>query len=586
MATSRRNTRLYHVGNDKIQEILFADHSDEEEDHCLDQEDQDFLEGDADAVGEEIYIEPPSKKATNLNDTTNNTLSPASHIVENPEFRWKRTCPPIPKVNTKQPLVTSFDNCEVPPTALDIFKTVTGLDSLINDILIPQSQLYMEQKGIPFTSCYEEICTFLGLSYRMAYHVMPRIRDYWSKESDLHVACVANHMAGRRYEEVRSALHFSDNATTLDKDHPMYDRACKIRPLLNHLNYHFQQALQPTQTQSIDEHMIKFKGRNVMRQYVKSKPIKWGFKFWCRCDAKSGYLFEADIYTGKKQYPELGLGETVVLQLTKSLENLGIEIFIDNFFNSPLLQYALKTKGINCCGTVRPNRKHMPKNMKDEKMMKRGDSDRMYADGVSCVKWKDNKSVMLLSNYLSPMATSEVSRRQKTAEGFQRIKISQPEMIKTYNMNMSGVDLMGQKKVTYEIDRKSKVKFYLRIFFDLMDIAMNNAEFIYQTVMKTNFPNEDRIKDSFDFRRAVATALIGDNTCRQRRVPIQHPSRLQTFIPAPMSPSHQLIKREERRRCVVCTQRKRDIKTNNFCSRCQVFLCFTNNRNCFAEYHS
>ena len=72
--------------------------------------------------------------------------------------------------------------------------------------------------------------------------------------------------------------------------------------------------------QSINQHMVKF--RSGMKQYIKSKPIKWGFKFWFRCSSKSGYLYQMDIYLGRKQTSEfnLGLGEDVVLQLTEDLE--------------------------------------------------------------------------------------------------------------------------------------------------------------------------------------------------------------------------------------------------------------------------
>ena len=38
-----------------------------------------------------------------------------------------------------------------------------------------------------------------------------------------------------------------------------------------------------------------------MKQYVKDKPIKGGFKFWFRCASKMGYLPEMDMYLGKKQ---------------------------------------------------------------------------------------------------------------------------------------------------------------------------------------------------------------------------------------------------------------------------------------------
>ena len=39
---------------------------------------------------------------------------------------------------------------------------------------------------------------------------------------------------------------------------------------------------------------------------------------WYRCAPKTGYLYEFDIYTGRKETSEFGLGESVVRQLTES----------------------------------------------------------------------------------------------------------------------------------------------------------------------------------------------------------------------------------------------------------------------------
>ena len=73
-----------------------------------------------------------------------------------------------------------------------------------------------------------------------------------------------------------------------------------------------------------------------MKQYIKSQPIKWGLKFWFRCSSKFVYLYQMDIYLGRKQTPEfkLGLGEEVVLQLKKDLERSFCTVYFDNFFNS------------------------------------------------------------------------------------------------------------------------------------------------------------------------------------------------------------------------------------------------------------
>lgn len=63
------------------------------------------------------------------------------------------------------------------------------------------------------------------------------------------------------------------------------------------------------------------------------KPIQWGFKMWCRCDSDTGYLYECDLYTGKKtiiphKKPEsLGDSISVVLQLTENIIGLDCELY-------------------------------------------------------------------------------------------------------------------------------------------------------------------------------------------------------------------------------------------------------------------
>ena len=112
----------------------------------------------------------------------------------------------------------------------------------------------------------------------------------------------------------------------------------------------------------------------------------------------------------------------------------------------------------------------MPKTLATDKSMKRGDIDYVAAMGVSCVKWMDNRSVLVISNFLSPEEKTIVKRRKAgTAE---KVDINCPEMIAMYNKYMGGVDLIDQLKVTYQHDRKSKTKFYLRLFFDMLDMAV------------------------------------------------------------------------------------------------------------------
>ena len=97
-----------------------------------------------------------------------------------------------------------------------------------------------------------------------------------------------------------------------------------------------------------------------MRQYMKNKPIKWGFKFWFCCGAMSGYSYEFNIYVRKKGNTELGLGESVVLSLCQKLKDTYYYVFFDNYFTSPTLLVKPLEIGVYATGPLMANRKHMP----------------------------------------------------------------------------------------------------------------------------------------------------------------------------------------------------------------------------------
>ena len=92
-----------------------------------------------------------------------------------------------------------------------------------------------------------------------------------------------------------------------------------MRWLIDYLNERFLSSMEPKFEQSVEEHMIKYKGRSIMWRHIKNKPIKWGFKMWYRCAPKTIYLYEFDIYAGRKETTEFGLDESVVFQLTEKL---------------------------------------------------------------------------------------------------------------------------------------------------------------------------------------------------------------------------------------------------------------------------
>ncbi|KAI8121791.1 PiggyBac transposable element-derived protein 3 [Lucilia cuprina] len=53
---------------------------------------------------------------------------------------------------------------------------------------------------------------------------------------------------------------------------------------------------------SIDESMVKYYGRHSAKQYIRGKPIRFGYKNWVAASS-SGYCYCFDIYCGKSTIP-------------------------------------------------------------------------------------------------------------------------------------------------------------------------------------------------------------------------------------------------------------------------------------------
>ena len=214
--------------------------------------------------------------------------------------------------------------------------------------------------------------------------------------------------------------------------------------------------------------------------------------------------------------------------------------------------------------------------------MKKGDVVAYEANGVNFVKWMDNKAVFMLSNFVSAFPLQNILRRQKGTS--QKEHVTCPVIVKQYNEHMGGVDLMDQKKTTYQFNHRSKHKYYLRVVHDWIDIGINNAYIVYTKLVE----DDDNVVDSKTFRRLVARSLIGSFTSRKRSypsAPIETSKKLRCIRNSNQLHQHTMEKSAKRQRCKLCTRAKLTNLTNNKCIQCNIHLCYVNSRNCFQAYH-
>lgn len=296
------------------------------------------------------------------------------------------------------------------------------------------------------------ILMFMGLDPRTSQH------EYWKSTGYLEMPKFRKLMQFNRFILLNKFLHFENNSAggqdlSQTERNVLPAKLRKLAPIIRHLNNKFSNLYNLHPDIAIDESLTLFKGRLSWIQAIRSKSAC--LKSFELCESRTGYLYKFQISTGKddsqshSSAPSVALAgksASVVIDLLKGLENRGHCISMDNFYNSPALARYLKSLGFDCLGTLRPNRKHVPVEIKNvPKSVARGSIIARHCGDVSCIAWKDTKVVTMISTYHTP--ETFVGRKA----GRPLIK---PVVVRDYNNTMGGVDLKDQKLSMYLIERK------------------------------------------------------------------------------------------------------------------------------------
>ena len=159
---------------------------------------------------------------------------------------------------------------------------------------------------------------------------MPYRRLYWSVEPDVHEDLVSASMRRNRYDKILQFLHLADNSKINS------DRYYKVRPLFKAVNETLKQ-LPLLPNISIDKSTIKYYGKHSTKQFIRRKPIRFGFKLFSLASS-TGYLHSAEPYCGCDTHlkeESYDLGGNVVLILEQYCDvPAGSRLYFDNWFES------------------------------------------------------------------------------------------------------------------------------------------------------------------------------------------------------------------------------------------------------------
>jgi len=326
-------------------------------------------------------------------------------------------------------------------------------DEVINYTL-NMTNLYAMQRGKPtFSVRADEIRGVLTILLISGYVQLPSRRMFWENSDDVHNPAVSSIMSVNRFEEILCYLHFADN-----KNLPVGDKMAKVRPLYSMLNERFLLFWLAEQDLDVDESMIPYYGKHSAKQFIRGKPIRFGFKLWC-LNTRLGYLVQCEPYQGggTQTDSELGLGGSEVMDLLSELPKRNYFIYIDNYFTYLRLLQKLKEDGIACTGTIRANRVEKAPLKSSDKMKKEWGSYE-YRTNVNSelvvVRWNDNSVVTVASNYhgVNPITLAKRWSSAKKCE----ISINQSSIITKYNYGTGGTDRMDQNVNQYRIGIRSK----------------------------------------------------------------------------------------------------------------------------------
>lgn len=92
----------------------------------------------------------------------------------------------------------------------------------------------------------------------------------------------------------------ADNSRALPREDTGFDKIYRVRQFLDFVLQNSQRLYRLDREVSIDETMVPHKGRLSFKQYIKNKPVRWGIKLWVLCEAKTGYVFNFQVYLGKE----------------------------------------------------------------------------------------------------------------------------------------------------------------------------------------------------------------------------------------------------------------------------------------------
>jgi len=396
----------------------------------------------------------------------------------------------------------------------------------------------------------QELNAFIGLLYaRGAYETRNLKLSYlWSQKWG--PAFFSKTMPRNKFTEIMKFIRFDkkdQRSQRLKKD-----KFALISEVWNRFIANSQACYKPGVNITVDEQLFPTKARCRFTQYMPNKPDKFGIKFWLAVDVSSKYIVNGLPYLGKDEARDSStpLGEYVVLKLLEPYTGHGRNITTDSFFASLSLASKLFAKKTTLVGTIRNNRRELPKIAREKKDKMQRFSTLLYRTQnclLTIYKSKPNKKVILLSSMHN---SAKIDKNAKCL----------PETVQYYNATKFGVDVADQMAKKYSVKGGSR-RWPLHVFCNILDLGAINAWILYKECTGTNISRKD-------FLFQLAEELV----CEYADARHNPSTTTKQLAASSTAAAHGSDNCKKRKRCQIgfC---KGDNKTGDICDGCKKPVC-------------
>ncbi|XP_030758011.1 uncharacterized protein LOC115883741 [Sitophilus oryzae] len=202
---------------------------------------------------------------------------------------------------------------------------------------------------------------------------------------------------------------------------------------------------------TIDEKLEAFRGRCGFKQYIPSKPNKYGIKIFALVDASTTYCTNLEVYVGQQPegpYKVKNDAFSIVSRLVEPISGLNRNLTCDNWFTSiALINSLLQEHKITFVGTLKKNKRELPPEFVNTRNRPECTSVFGFQENITIVSYvpKKNKNVILASSL-----HHDDSIDKSTAAKFK------PEIITYYNQTKGGVDNFDKLSATFDVARNTR----------------------------------------------------------------------------------------------------------------------------------